>query len=195
MFRSLDSRLGLTAAGCALLFVCTAFYLLWWCIAFRPGGHYNAVSTTSLVLAFLTGIPGVILGVIGVNSNAATAPIASRWIWLGAAVFYFAALAVTYFALKRQVTSELLIFTLWAALMLCVCESVHGLGVFGPGLTVVLCALTLDALAVCVVCYVLYYRLQKPASFYDGMIPLIAAGAMTAVITAAVVICGSGAKT
>ena len=55
----------------------------------------------------------------------------------------------------------------------------------GSGAAVLIAVLTLATLAVCVVCYTLYYKLEYVASFWDGCVPLALVGAASAVVALA----------
>ena len=98
--------------------------------------------------------------------------ISNLWIMGGGIVAYLLLLAVTALAFHRQVTSELLLITAWAALELCVVNTLYRCGNLKPGAAGSLAALTLAATLVCLVCYVLYYRLSYAAGYFDGCVPL-----------------------
>ena len=181
-FHDFTSPLWELLAGNLLLLLCSLFYLVWWVVCFRPnaaGGHSGGVF---LAFAFLTGIAAVILmsnGASVLSSVSKGLPV--RFIVIGAVVLYLVLLPVTAVVFHRQVTSELLIMILWAALELSVIDVLYGTSRFGVGRTAVAAAFVGAALVVGLICYVLYYRLDGAASYIDGMIPLASDAAVMAV--------------
>ena len=72
----------------------------------------------------------------------------------------------------RQVTSELIIILIWAALEFSAIAVLYGTGRFGLGGAVTMAVLVGIATIVGVICYVLYYRLEGMSSYRVGMVPL-----------------------
>jgi hypothetical protein len=103
------------------------------------------------------------------------------YILLGAVVFYVIFLVVTRFAFQRIVTSELLLITVWAALELSVIFVLQGSQRLHSGQVLTLVLLVALGTIVGMVCYVLHYRLDESARFWNGLIPLMVnAGAVLA---------------
>lgn len=170
--------------GNLLLFGCSLFYLAWWLVSFRPGVSKSAGGAVFLAFAFLCGIAAVLLLGLGLNSlSGVSKGLPVRYIFIGAFVLYFILLAVTAFCFQRQVTSELLLMLLWAALELAIVAVLTGTGRFGAGRAAVMTALIALATAAGLVCYVLYYRLSGLPSYWDGMVPLISDAAVMAVFS------------
>lgn len=181
-FRAFTAPLWMLFAGDALLLFCSVFYMAWWLICFRPGSPGLSSGWALLALAFATGLPALVLLALSVSAlNAASGGGLSGPILLGALALYLILLLVTKAAFHRPVTSELLIMLVWAAAQLCAVAALRGAGRFGPGRTAALAVLVGLATAADVVCYVLYYRLDAQASYWDGLVPLASDAAVMAV--------------
>lgn len=173
-------------SGNGLLFICSMFYLAWWTLVFRPGAQSSTAGTICITLAFITGIAGLILILVGLNEKTAGYASFSNWMIIaGGIAAYLVLLLVTKFAFGRTVTSELLIFTGWVVLELSTANELYGIGRIGAGLNAFLWLMIFILFAVCLVCYILYYRLDAAKGWIDGMIPLISAGAGIAVMMCA----------
>lgn len=161
--------------GSLLLVVCCAFYLAWWVVAFRPNATSKGVKTGLLLLgAVAAGIAAVALmlsGITAVPHGAALFP--SHSILWGGAAAYLILLAVTWLLWKRPVTTELILIVGWAMLEFSTIDALYGAGGFRRGPAIGLSVMTGLAAVLCLVCYVLYYRLGQKESYTDGMIPLI----------------------
>lgn len=162
--------------GSLLLVACCAFYLAWWIVAFRPNAAATRGVKTGLLLlgAVAAGIAAVALmlsGITAVPRGAVLFPPHSI-LWGGAAA-YLILLAVTWLLWKRPVTTELILIVGWAMLELSAVDALYGAGRFRRGPATGLSVMIGLATVLCLVCYVLYYRLGQKESYTDGMIPLI----------------------
>jgi hypothetical protein len=170
-------------AGNLLFLFCSLFYLVWWIVAFRPNSSGGSTGGIFITFAFLTGIAALILMPVGVHTlsqDSKALPV--RFILLGAVALYLILLPVTSVVFHRQLTSELIIMLIWAALELSVITVLYGNGRFDFGRMAILAALVGIAIVIGLICYVLYYRLEGTSSYIDGMIPL----ATDAVVMAAI---------
>ena len=176
VFRSFNSALWELFCGNLLLLATCAFYIAWWSIAFWPGAKGgSALAGVFLPLAALAGLAAIVatgLGVQGLARSGARSP--TLPVIVGAAVFYLIALAVTKLAFQRELTSELLVMSVWAAIEVLAILALRASGRFGPLKSATLLALVGVATAIGLVCYVLYYRLAPGPRFWDGLIPLAA---------------------
>ena len=107
-----------------------------------------------------------------------------KLIWIRVGVLFLAVLAMTIIIFQRIVTSELILIHIWLALELSAVAVLYGTGRFGLGQAVALAILMGMATLAGLVCYVLYYRLDEAASYWSGMIPLIADALVVMVFTA-----------
>lgn len=175
------------------LAVCTALYLAWWFVFFNPrmpkatGALYGA-GVACIVGAAVLGIAGVALAVRGIGG---LVPEMSRGlpVWaiaLGGIVAYAVLVFVTTRFFHRPVTTELILFTLWLTLELCVLDALYGAGALAFGPAAALAALAAAVTAGCLVCYVLYFNLEPFPSFVVGAVPLAAAGAASALVAAVI---------
>ncbi len=187
MYSSLNAQARQIFCGNLMLIGCLVFYLAWWLVAFRPNDPIKGFKSGWLLIpAFLFGVAGamnIIQGCIRVNADDLLlqyVPIA-----IGGVVVYLLLLTVTTLFFGRMVTSELIIMTGWATLMFAELSALYGTGRFGLPVTLILLILVVLALAISVVCYVLFYNLDISKAYIDGTVPLVLGLIMMAVISLA----------
>lgn len=175
--------------GHVALLVCTAFYLAWWLIFFNPRaakatGVLYAVGVACIVAAAVVGIAGVVLAVRGLGglASAMTRGVPLWVVAVGGVVAYVVLVLVTTRFFHRPVTTELILFTGWLTLELCVVDALFGTGVIGGVFAAGLAVLVVAVFVGCLVCYVLYFNLAPFPSFVAGAVPLAAAGVVSAVM-------------
>jgi len=181
-FHDFTAPLWTIFSGNLLLLICSLFYLVWWIVCFRPNASGVSAGTFYLAAAIITGMAAITLtagGTAFLSRESRGLPV--KYILLGTAVLFIAALFVTTVVFHRPVTSELMIIHIWAALELSAIAVLYGIGRFGTGRAVLLFVLVGIAAAAGLVCYVLYYRLEGTKSYLDGMAPLIIDSLVTAV--------------
>ena len=184
-FRNFNVSLWQVFTGNLLLLCCVLFYLAWWVVTFRPHSSGGSGGALYIAIAFITGIAAIALlssGISSLSQDSKGLPI--RFVLVGVAVLFVAALFVTTIGFHRIVTSELMIIFIWAALQLSAVVVLYGTGRFGPGRAATLFALIGIATAASLVCYVLYYRLGAVAGYQVGMAPLSMAAVVMAVFLA-----------
>ena len=165
--------------GHAALAVCAALYLAWWWTFFNPAmpkatGALYAVGVGFILGAVAFGIAAVVLLAMGLGALAGAPQVGSAapgWAFAVGGVLAY-------------VTTELLLFVLWAALELAVANALLGAGALPVGAFWVLAAVIVLVTAANLVCYVLYFRLGPLASFVDGAAPLAVVGVLAAVLAA-----------
>ena len=171
--------------GNIFFLICCVFYLAWWLLAFKPTGAVTGMKTGWLLIpASIAGLIGVIQILRGIlTETQANLLLPGGYIlWGGIAVFIIL-LAVTVLLFKRPVTSELILIVGWGMLALVEINSLFGAGLFSHKLSVGLFFLIFISVAVSLVCYILYYRMDSRAGYIDGMIPLILAALVMAGIS------------
>lgn len=169
------------ATGHGLLALCAVLYLAWWFEFFRPRGvrpqglEYR-IGVALIIVAAVAGI----LGVVRICTALADMPtlVPAVVLWPSAAAAYIVLAVVTYRALGRPITTELLLIVAWTALELSV---VGALLALGSGFALHLLVLAALGFIGSMVCYVLYYRLAGWPAFLDGCGPLVAVGVIAAV--------------
>ena len=182
-FRNFTAPLWELFAGNLLLLICFIFYLVWWAAVFRPGSTGGPFGTICILAAFLTGTAAIMLLAGGINSlSADSTGIPVKLIFLAVGILFFVLMIVTSVFFHRIVTSELMIIHFWIALELSVIAVLYGTGHLAPGRTAGLSILVAIAFITSMICYVLYYRLSGMAGYYDGMVPLLSASFVEAVI-------------
>ena len=161
--------------GNLLLLLCSLFYLIWWVVSYRPNS--NGMSVTGglyITVAFITGITAVALMSYGINSlSSYSNGLPVRVILISVGVLFLILLPITTIIFHRILTEELILIHIWAALELSAVDVLHGTGRFDSVRTIILVTLIGIATVVGLICYMLYYRLDELASYWNGMIPLI----------------------
>lgn len=186
LFRNFNLPVWEIFGGNLLLLLCSIFYLVWWAIAFKPNSNSGASGGIYVGFAFIFGIAALAMISHSISSlSEYSKGIQKKFILTGSAILFIVVLLVTIIALHRIFTSELIIIHIWAALELCAVTVLYGTGRFSLGQAVTLAVLVGIAFAVGIICYVLYYRLDQTAAYWDGMVP-IAVDAVVAVIFAGV---------
>jgi hypothetical protein len=173
-FENFTGSLRAIFSGNLLLLFCSLFYLIWWAVSFRPNSSGGLIGVLCLLVALIAGVIAIILmsaGIVSLSLNSKGMPV--RFILIGGAVLYILLFFVTTIIFHRIVTLELIIMDAWAILELSAVAVLHGTGRFGSGRAAVLVIFVGFATAVGLICYVLYYRLDGMASYWDGMVPLI----------------------
>ena len=167
-------------------------YLVWWCVAFRPG--YSAPGIAKLLpfaLTALFGIAGLSFVIMGcqnakdaaagaaetaaetAKTAAETGHIGNIYIIGACAAAYVILLLVTNVVMHRQVTTELMLIVFWICMELCIINTMHGGGHWGTLAAIILAVIAIIVAAAGMVCYLMYYNLEPMKGFYMGMVPLI----------------------
>jgi hypothetical protein len=172
-FHSFTAPLWEVFSGNLLLLLCSLFYLIWWVVSFRPNSSGGPAGGVCITAAFISGVAAIALMSVGISSlSHASKGLPVRFVLIGAAVLFVVLLLVTALVFHRQVTSELIIIHIWAALEFSAVAVLYGTGHFGPGRAAALAALVGLATVVGLISYVLYYRLEGMSGYWDGMVPL-----------------------
>ena len=161
--------------GNLLMFVTIVFYILWWTISFRPNaGTHTAGAGISIAIALFTGMASIAVMALGIISLAQEGKgFPFLFFLLGAVLLYIILLAVTKIFFQREVTSELFLIVFWLALQCSAVAVLYTSGRFNIAQTLTVLILLILTTIFGMVCYVLHYRLEEPARFWNGLIPLI----------------------
>ncbi|MCD8076700.1 MAG: hypothetical protein LUF27_17055, partial [Lachnospiraceae bacterium] len=142
---------------------CCVFYLAWWLIAFKPEGAIKGIRSGWLLIpALLFGVAAVMhiaQGSGAVESDALLFP--RNAVLIGGVVIYVVLLVGTSVLLKRQVTTELFLIVGWTTLMFLELNALFAQGQFTRSTAILLLVITLIAAVVSMICYLLYYGLDK----------------------------------
>ncbi|MCD8158413.1 MAG: hypothetical protein LUD77_05810 [Clostridiales bacterium] len=190
MIYRLDEQTKQILAGNVLLIICCLFYLAWWLLAFKPTGAVKGMKSGWLLLpAFVFGLAGIAEIVRGNEPlKLQTGLMPGSFILVGGIAAYLILYGLTSVALKRQVTTELFLIVGWAVLMFSELNALYAEEHFSKFTDVVFIIITAAAVAVSLICYILYYKLDSTLGYYDGAIPLILAAVIPAVISIVVII-------
>lgn len=177
--------------GHACLAACAALYLAWWWTFFNPSlpkatGALYATGVGFIVGAVILGIAAVALIVAGLAGLGAGGrgglPVPVWAFTVGGICAYFALVFATTRIFGRPVTTELLLFVLWAALEFAVLNALAGSGALAAAAAVGLAAAVVAVFVGCLACYLLYFRLQPLPSFVAGALPLLVVGVFAAIM-------------
>lgn len=181
--------------GHVALAVCAALYLAWWWVFFNPAlpkatGALYAVGVGFILGAVAFGVVAIVLMAMGLGALAGAPQVGGAvpgWAFaVGGVIAYFALAFVTVRFFQRPVTTELLLFVLWAALELAVLNALSGAGLLAGGALWALGGAVALITVANLVCYVLYFRLAPMPSFIDGAAPLAVVGLFAAVLAAVI---------
>ncbi|WP_139650643.1 hypothetical protein [Raoultibacter phocaeensis] len=179
---------GLLVWSHVCLALCAALYLAWWWIFFKPRGDKPIGSRRTFGIACIVGaafggVAGVALAVPAIGGLSAYSEGIPAWaLAVGAPVLYVVLAFVTKRVFSRPITTELVLFVLWCALELAVITVLGGSGALTSPTATMLGVLVIGVFAICLVSYVLYYRLDPMPAFIDGAVPLAAVGAVSIVM-------------
>ena len=180
--------------GNILIIVCCAFYLLWWLLAFKPTDAITGMKTDWLLLpacaAAAIGILIAFRGISDVEPEPGNRLFPGGAILIGGVAAIIILLAVTLLLFKRPVTTELFLIVGWGMLALTEVNALFASGVFSHGRAVAFVITVFAVVAVSMICYTLYYRLDGVSGYIDGMVPLLLAALTTAAISCCIVISG-----
>lgn len=174
----MDGSVKTLVNGAQLIAACCGFYLVWWCVAFRPEKTaHPAMETILFLLAAGSGIYGLVQMLHGITGAELTRRIfAGGVVPVCAIIVYIAMVFIMSHFFHRQLTTELLLIIGWAALMLSAVNALYGTGTFATAATAVFITITVLATVISLICYIKYYALKAWPAYYDGMVPLIMAG-------------------
>jgi hypothetical protein len=175
-FRNVTAPLWEIFVGNLLLLLCSLFYLAWWIVAYRPDSTgRSAAGGFYIAAAFITGIAAgafLSVGIYSLSFDSKGLPVWS--VLMGGVVLFAVMLPLTAIVFHRQVTSELTIMHIWLVLEAAALAVLYGTGRFGAGRTVFMAVLVGIAFIASLICYMLHYRLDETAGYWNGMIPLAA---------------------
>ncbi|MEE8722306.1 MAG: hypothetical protein SOI38_04870 [Eggerthellaceae bacterium] len=170
-----ETQIAQIQRGHIALAVCAALYLIWWVIFFRPGAASTPGAVKGLGVAFIIGaaVAGLyaVFQICGSLGGLSLSVPVFGIVCMGV-VGYFILLAITLGACHRPVTTELALIVGWVVLEAIALDALSAAGALGSGAVAALGIVVAIAAVAALLCYVLYYGLPLPASFYDGAGPL-----------------------
>lgn len=173
--------------GNILLICCCACYLIWWLVTFFPSSHMDKISTGwILVPALAFGLASILVIFRSiVKTKLSNVLIPKDLIVWGGIIAYVVFILITRFLFSRPLTIELLLIIGWGMLMLSEINILYGTAIITRRQSLWFCLIIAAAEAVSLVCYTLYYRLTGVAAYVDGVIPLLLAAVVAAVVCGA----------
>ncbi len=177
MFSRFDILTRRLLEGSLLLILCCLFYLAWWFIAFKPTGAVKGLRSGWLLIpAAVFGTMSVVQMIRGCSlKEGADALFPQMYTLVGGLIAYVVLFLISCIGMKRQVTTELLLIVVWAALSCAQLNALFSQGVFTKSAALICMVLIVVAAVVSLVCYLLYYGLDSRMGYIDGAIPLILA--------------------
>lgn len=164
------------------LLVCSACYLVWWTLTFRPtapgggGGPF-------LGGAVLGGLAGLVLLAVGI---AALIPRASLpglvGVIIGGVLVGVLLLVLTTTIAHRPVTTELPLIIVWGTAQLATAVTLRTAGALSGSAATLWVVLLALATVVGLVCYLIFYRLDPAPAYWVGMVPLAVDGVVAAAL-------------
>ena len=171
-FRDFDVPLWLIFTGNLLMLVTCGFYLWWWGLAFPPG-QTNGDPSIVIGIALLAGIAAIACMVLGTISLPSPKTGTRFVIMLVGAVVVYALLQIIEQGIfHRETTSELLIITVWGALLAIVLTALHTNGRVALVPTMAISFLLAIAIGIGLVCYTVFYQLDERGQYLIGFVPI-----------------------
>lgn len=161
--------------GNVLLIVCCFFYLAWWILAFRPNHETTGQVGWLLLPAAIAGISAFIFIIQGSLANPGTE---KKEILTGIQILligigtYFFLFVLTNVIFHRIVTTELMLIVGWTMVTIAELNALYRLDMFSAKMVLCWMGISLGVAMISLVCYILYYTLNKFVRYLDGMIPL-----------------------
>jgi len=163
--------------GNLLLLICIIFYLAWWIVTFKRNTAKRRGQAFYIAAAFIIGIISILIIASGIAELARfPQAIPVRLILIAIALSFLILLIVTAKVFHRAVTSELLLIHIWAAVEICMVNSLYSSANISFSTAWICSAVILLSILVSLICYVFYYRLCEKTRYRTGMIPLALAG-------------------
>lgn len=181
--------------GELLLVVCSASYLVWWTIRFRPSARTRSGGGPFLAGAVLGGLGGLALLAVGTAilvprapwpALAALAATVVGGVLVGAVLLY-----LTSRVARRPVTTELPLIVVWTTAQLAAGTTLWTAGVLRPPAAVAWVVATALAMLVGLACYLVFYRLDPVPAYRVGMVPLAVDGVVALALAALVAVARS----
>lgn len=166
---------------------CGVTYLAWWAVFFWPDAIFPLVAQVlgffSIIVAMGSGSAAAYWMASGAAGLLAERRVShGRVIALVTGVAFVALFAVTVVFWQRPPTVELVLILGWTALESYAIDSLRAARAFGAGRTALSIVLITATVAVCLVCYTVYYSLPAWESFVCGCIPLAVVAACSGVL-------------
>lgn len=172
-----SSSLTFWKAGLIFLCLCCVSYIIFWLNGYQPDKAYRRAQPLSIILfivTFILGFAGVYLIAKGFTNETIQTHIKGSWIIISAVILYIVTAFITVHFFDRPVTTELLLITVWAAFM-AELINVTGSGQFITGSCVKVSVILLILVyVVCMVLYVMYYRMEPSSAYWWAIVPLVA---------------------
>ncbi|MCD8148675.1 MAG: hypothetical protein LUE92_03720 [Clostridiales bacterium] len=188
MFSHFNLQIKQILTGNFFLILCSAFYLAWWIVAFRPVGAVRGMKSGWLLLpAVVFGVAAILQIVRGSGIADSQSVLFSRTaVLIGGVIAYIVLLAATRLLLNRQVTTELFLIVGWTVLMFLEVNALFAQGHYSRVSAIIFLTIILIAAVVSLVCYLLYYNLDSIRGYVDGMVPLLIIVVMMFAVTVSV---------
>ncbi|SEQ39705.1 hypothetical protein [Microlunatus flavus] len=173
--------------GELLLVVCSACYLVWWSVTYRPAGRAPFHGGPFLAGAVLAGLGGIVLLGVGIAvllpraSGLAVAATVVGGVLVGALLIH-----VTSTYAHRPVTTELPLIVLWTTAQVAAGVALRSAGMLDRPAALFWFAATAIAALVGLACYLVFYRLAPVPAYWVGMLPLAFDGVVAALLAAVV---------
>lgn len=173
--------------GLWILGACCASYILFWLNGYQPEKAFRRSQPLSILLFLLTfvlGALGLYFIISGMNAfEPKHTPVSGTVILISAIALYLIMAWITVHFFQRPVTTELLLITLWTALMVQILNVSAAQNLMTHGKTIVSIVLLISVYLICMILYVAYYRMDPWPAYRAAAMPLAAVG-IYCVITA-----------
>lgn len=174
------AAVSLLRRGLWILSACCLSYILFWFNGYQPEKAFRRSQPLSIFLFLLTfalGACGLYFILNGMNGfEPKHTPVCGTAIVISAIVLYLLMAWITIHFFQRPVTTELLLITLWTALMVQILNVSVSQNLLTHTETVISIVLLILVYLICMVLYVAYYRMSPWPAYWFAAMPLLAIG-------------------
>lgn len=166
--------------GLFILSACCGSYILFWLNGYQPEKAFRRSQPLSILLFLLTfalGAIGLYFIINGMNQfDSKPTPVKGSVIVIMAVIIYVLTAWITLHFFNRPVTTELLLITLWTALILQILNVSSAQNLLSHAGMIVSLILLILVFVLCMVLYVAYYQMDPWPAYWLAAMPLLAIG-------------------
>lgn len=166
--------------GLFLLSACCGSYILFWLNGYQPEKAFRRSQPLSILLFLLTfalGAIGLYFIINGMNTfEPKQTPVKGTFIIIAAVIVYVVTAWITLHFFNRPITTELLLITLWTALMVQILNVSSAQNLLSHTGMIVSIVLLILVFILCMVLYVAYYQMDLWPAYWAAAMPLLAIG-------------------
>lgn len=180
MIYDTSAAAGTLKKGLFVLSVCCGSYILFWLNGYQPEKAFRRSQPLSILLFILTfalGAIGLYFTINGMNQfKPKQTPVSGTFIIIAAVIVYIVTAWITLRFFNRPITTELLLITLWTALIVQILNVSTAQNLLSHTEMIISIILLILVFVLCIVLYVVYYQMDPWPAYWAAAMPLLAIG-------------------